>query len=274
MRKTTLIWIILLFSINVYSQGKISFPFASNYDEDAQISIGIQYNFVNQNYQLQLKENWQTNYPLDYPVDANTYLGELKSISGKKGYGASVSIPVDIRIDENFYLNISPSFLFVNNLAMEYTALNEDLPPLIRKSRHILSSKNGTNFNAFEIPFSVKLRSDEKVLKNKYNRYRAYMIAGVRLTRWLDIDKEYKQLTQESEQPPHALVLKPSYLSWEAGLGADILFTHFRVSPEIKFNQSFGNVFDMKNTLANKNKFMAPIEKSLIRNIYFSLIFQ
>lgn len=274
MRKITLIWIISLFSINVYSQGKISFPFASNYDEDALLSIGIQYNFVNQNYQLQLKENWQTNFPLDYPMDANTYLGDLKSIYGKRGSGASVSIPVDLRVDENFYLNFSPSFLFVNNMGVEYTSMNNELAPLVRRSRHIISSTQGSNFNAFEFPFSLKLRSDEKLLKNKFNRYRAYIIAGVRMTRWIDIEKEYQELTLENTQISPALILKPNYYSWEAGLGVDILFTHFRVSPEIKFNQSFGNVFDTNHSLASDNKFMAPIEKSLIRNIYFSLIFQ
>lgn len=274
MRKITLLIILLLFQLNSFSQRRISLPFSSSYDENAMLAIGIQYNYIHQNYQISLKENWQTNYPIDYGADINTHLGELKSIQSKSSTGISVSIPIDFRVDDNLYFTFNPSFMFINNLGIEYTSMNNTLAPLTRRSRHVISSIDGTNFNAFEFPLSIKFRSDEKTIKNNQNRYRAYLIGGLRYTQWIGINGEYNNLSKEVGIIPHSIILKPNYLSWEAGIGVDIFLPYFKVSPELKFNQSLSNVLNPNNPLADGNKFMAPIEKALIRNIYFGLIFQ
>lgn len=279
---------VLLYS-NSFGQRKISLPFSSSYNENATILLGIHYNLVSQSYQLKLKKNWQQDYPIYYgPGDINN-LGELKSIQSKPNIGFSVGIPVDIRTNDNLYFTFNPSFLFFNGLGIEYKSMglnpelgNGAIDPewenrtIVRRQRHVISKSEGTNFTAFEFPLSIKFRSDEKVLKNKFNRYRAYLIGGARYTRWIGINGEYEALLDANNPAaiPQALIMKPGYLSWEAGLGADIFFAYFKMSPEIKFNQSFGNVFAPNHALAQDNKFMAPIEKGLIRNIYVSLIFQ
>ncbi|MFD2555691.1 PorT [Sphingobacterium tabacisoli] len=269
----------ILFSINSFGQRKISLPFSSSYNEDATILLGIQYNVVVQSYQLQLKKDWQK-HRIDYgDTDLNS-LGELKSIQSKPSIGFSVGIPVDIRANENLYFTFNPSFLFFNGLGIEYQSTGAkpewEGKSITRKQRHVINSAEGSNFNAFEFPLSVKFRSDEKILKNKFNRYRAYLIGGARYTRWIGVNGEYKGILQQNpESIAPSLVMKPGYLSWEAGLGADIFFAYFKMSPEIKFNQSFGNVFDPGHKLAqDNNSFMTPIDKGLIRNIYVSLIFQ
>lgn len=265
----------ILFYQSSWGQRKISLPFSSSYDENATILLGIQYNVVSQSYQLQLTDGWQ-NLDIDFgDNDANT-LGELRSIQSKPNIGFSVGIPVDIRANDNMYFTFNPSFLFFNGIGIEYSSIDNSKPALIRRQRHIMSSTDGTNFNAFEFPLSFKFRSDEKILKNKFNRYRAYLIGGARYTRWIGIDGEYKELLNSNNPTsiPQSLIMKSGYLSWEAGFGADIFFAYFKMSPEIKFNQSFGNVFAPNHELARDNKFMAPIEKGFIRNIYLSLIFQ
>lgn len=285
MKYTVLIIGGILFCLSGFGQRKISLPFSSAYNEDATILLGIQYNMVSQSYQLQLKKDWQMN-PIDYGEgDANT-LGELKSIQSKPNIGFSVGIPVDFRVNENLYFTFNPSFLFFNGLGVEYTPLQPNLPttteidspiisPLTRRQRHVKGSSDGSNFNAFEFPLSIKFRSDEKILKNKFNRYRGYLIGGARYTRWIGINGEYDALMENSARDiPHSLIMKPGYLSWEVGFGADIFFAYFKMSPEIKFNQSFNNVFDSNHSLAQSNQFMAPIDRGLIRNIYVSLIFQ
>ncbi len=267
--------------VAAHSQWRVSLPFSSNYDEDAVILVGLQYSYINQNYQLNLKENWESNYEIDYPGDNMHDLGAIKGIHSKSSHNFAVGIPVDIRVDNNLYFTFNPTFQFINNSGIAYTGTDlsgADLPSktLVRRSRHIHSSVEGSNFNSFEFPFSIKFRSDEKILKNKINRYRGYLIGGARVSRFIGIDKEYDLLLKERENSVivQSLILQPSYLSWEVGVGADIFFPYFKMSPEIKFNQSFTSILDPDHALSRDNKFMAPLEKGFIRNVYISLIFQ
>lgn len=270
----------VLFCSLSFGQRKISLPFSSSYDENAFLLLGIQYNMVTQSYQLGLKKDWQS-HTIDYGDTDLKTLGDLKSIQSKPTAGFSVGIPVDIRANDNLYFTFNPSFLFFNGLGIEYTSMNlidadkdNALKTITRRHRHVATDNDGTNFNAFEFPLSVKFRSDEKILKNKFNRYRAYLIGGARYTRWIGINGEYEALKNLPSEIPPNIIMKSGYFSWEAGLGADIFFAYFKMSPELKFNQSFTNVFDKKHELNKGNQFMAPIEKGLIRNVYLSLIFQ
>lgn len=264
------------FTYNVNAQKKISLPFSSTYDEDAPILIGIQYTLVSQNLQLTLKDNG-ARYPIDYPDGDIDHLGEVRSIYDASGLGFSVALPIDMRASDNLYITFHPSFLFVNKLGVEFTPTNLEAEAIIKRQKHILGSKEGSNYNAFEFPLSIKFRSDEKFFLHKENRFRAYMTAGARYTKWLAMNKDYKALetNMNANQPiTRPLVMKPGYLSWEAGLGMDIFLPYFKVSPEVKFNQSFGNVLDNQTNIASNNKFMGSLDKGLIRNIYFGLIFQ
>lgn len=261
----------------VHAQKKFSLPFSNVYNEDASILIGFQYSIAAQNLQLTLKDNWQKNNPISYPDGDIDNLGELRSIHDASGIAVSVAIPIDVRTTENLYFTFNPSFMFVNNMGVNFTSKSPDITNLVKRQKHILGSTDGSNYNAIELPLSIKFRSDEKYFLHKENRFRAYMIAGARYTKWLALSKDYGQLLtnlQNNQQIPNALVMKPGYLSWEAGLGIDIFLPYFKLSPEIKFNQSFGNVFDNQANIATNNKFMGSIDKGLIRNIYFGLIFQ
>jgi len=121
---------------------------------------------------------------------------------------------------------------------------------------------------------SIKFKSDEKILKNKSNRYRTYLLGGLKYSRFLSIDKEYKEIMSMVSMKPEPLIVKPSFISWEAGLGVEIYFTYFKMSPELKFSQSLSSILDHHNVLAQDNQFMAPLDKAFLRNIKFSIIFQ
>lgn len=274
MRKLSLFVVSLLLVILAQGQGRISLPFSSAYDEDAPMLLGIQYNYVNQNYQLKLSKNWQS-LPIDYGKDHIYTLDDLQSIRSHNSHGFSVSLPLDVRANPNLYFNFSPSFLFINHSGIDYTSQDSTKTSLRRRTRHTIGNSTGTNFNTFEFPLAVKFRSDEKYLKNKFNRYRAYMLGGVRYSRLIGINKEYRGWeNQQREEVPDPLIVKPQHTSWEVGLGADIFFPYFKVSPEIRFSQSFGSVLDKTHDLNVGNQFMAPLEKAYLRNIYVSLIFQ
>jgi len=255
----------------LYAQ-KYSFPFGNSYDEDANILIGIQYSYINSRYILDLNQDWSTT-GIDYgPTHSNT-LPNLKSIASPAAHGMSVGIPIDFRMTDNLYANFSPSFVFINNTRVIFTDTDPEILPNERYTRNTLENRTGTNFNSFELPLSLKLRSDEKIFKNKFNRYRGFITAGARYTSFLGLTTEYNRLKHEPEKP-YPLVLKNGYFSWETSVGVDIFFTHFKMSPEIKFSQSLGNVLDKRHELTIDNQFMDKLDKAFIRNIYFSLTFQ
>jgi hypothetical protein len=268
----------LLLSIHaLMAQNLISFPF-SGYDEDASIQIGFQYNYINQNYQLKLKDNWKQLFEsLDSDSESLTYLGELKSIQSRSSAGFSIGLPMDFRWSEKLSINFNPSFNILNSIQIVFSPIDTDRNPIVRKSKHVLQDLRGDNFNSFEFPVALKFRSEEKALFDSDAKYRAYVLGGVRLTRWVGLIKQYNDLRLESKnnrQVPEGIILRPEYMSWEVGVGFDIFLSFFKVSPEIRFSQSINNILSNNHLLSAENKFMAPIDRGLVRNIYFSLIFQ
>ncbi|MCY4779586.1 PorT [Sphingobacterium sp. UT-1RO-CII-1] len=281
------ILLIIALSFNVKGQRGLSLPFSSFYDENAWLSLGLQYNYVNSTFKVGLKEGWGNMGTTNLPNTNQLYIREFNSITSASSHGMSVGLPIEIRFTDNLSSTFQPTFTFINSVAINYEGdLNAanitnnpeqiQLRTLTRRMRHVEGDENGTNFNSFEFPLNIRFRSDEKILKNKFNRYRGYITAGARYIRWAGIVGEYNGWL-ESGNPadfPQALVFKPGYFAWDAGIGVEIFFPYFRMSPEIKFSQSFGDVLDHKHQLAQNNDFMAPLEKTFIRNIQFSLIFQ
>lgn len=270
-----LLVILVLANLFSYGQKRFSLPFSGTYDEDATVLLGIQYSLGFNNYILKLNENWPN---MDLPPENHNFsLQKITSIKSTPAININVGIPLDFRVNENLYTTFVPSFTFINQSQVSYTGKtqNGDEKTINLRTRHGEGSLEGTNFNSFSFPVNIKFRSDEKFLRNKFNRYRAYLSAGARYTRWLGINKEYNELTENKSLQTYALIMKPGYYSWEAGVGVDIFFTYFKVSPEIKYVQSFGNILDTKHILSDpKNFFMGPIDKALAKGVYISVIFQ
>jgi len=61
----------------------------------------------------------------------------------------------------------------------------------------------------------------------------------------------------------------PGFGSYEVGLGFDIYFEFFKLSPEIKLSNSIGNVL-----VNGDNPYSTPINKLTLHTISFSLIFE
>lgn len=288
MRKLGLsFFLILALIFNAKAQRGLSLPFSTFYDENAWLSLGLQYNYVNSVYKVGLKDNWAT-MGIGNVQSANIeYIRNFTSIKAVASNGMSVGLPIEVRITDNLSTTIQPTFTFINSVAINYEGdrnaaniTNDpdqiDMRTLTRRMRHLEGAENGTNFNSFEFPLNIRFRSDEKILKNKFNRYRAYITAGARYVRWAGIVGEYNGWLDIADPAdrPQPIVLKPGYFAWDAGVGVEIFFPYFRMSPEIKFSQSFGNVLDDKHAFNDNNSFMAPLDKTYIRNIQFSLIFQ
>ena len=282
MRKFLLIGALLSVCLLSHAQRRLSIPFGSAYDEDAPIVLGINYAYINSKYIVSLQED-ALNGSI-FSSGHSDHIQRLQSINSSSSHGVSVGIPIDFRITDLWYASFHPNFTFINHTGITYSGEDGSGNPqeLIRRQRHEASSSDGTNFNSFEFPIRLRLRSEEKYFLHRENRYRGYITAGAKLTRWIGITEEYSKM--KSIHPTNwtnALIMKPEYGSWEVGVGAEIFFTYFKLSPEIRFSQSFGSVLDQNNDLSRYvpstgegNPFMGKLDRVLARGIYFSLIFQ
>jgi len=254
---------------------RVSFPFGGVYDEDAWLSMGVRYNYVVSSYKIGLKADWASMGTTNLPINNELYIGQFGSIEGAVDRGMSIGMPIELRKNDNLSFIVQPSFVFINGTGIAFSDLPEDSEPIIIRTRHV--GLKGANFTSFEFPVGLRFRSDEKSTKRKFLRYRGYVTAGARYTHWTRLAREYgdyETIKGNGNTVPQPLVMKPGYVSWEAGLGMELCFPFFRVSPEVKFVQSLGDVLDHDRPFAQGNSFMAPIDKMFVRNVQFSLTFQ
>lgn len=162
--------------------------------------------------------------------------------------GVGLGLLSDLRLGENVDLRFSPTILF----AKKRLGFNYD--PTSPISKVVKAS-------LLELPLTFKFKSDRR------GNYRIYLLGGGKYSR----NVAPKSKPQNNFNPSNDEVkLKPDFISYEFGLGVDIYFEYFKMSPEIKWSQSFGNVLDKRDP----NSFNTPIDKLLLRSIQFSLIFE
>ncbi len=105
----------------------------------------------------------------------------------------------------------------------------------------------------------MKLKSD------RIGDFRAYILGGVKYTLAIGGKKADADI-----DPLDKLVKNVGgFGSYEAGLGCDIYFEFFKLSPEIKIANSFGNVLVPEN-----HPYSSPISSLGLHTLTFSLIFE
>ncbi len=96
--------------------------------------------------------------------------------------------------------------------------------------------------------------------------FRAYVLGGVKYSQAIG--------TRVNADAGAALADKfvknvGSYGSYEAGIGCDIYFEFFKLSPEIKLSNSFGDLM-----LHENHPYSRPIDKLSLHTLMFSLVFE
>jgi hypothetical protein len=110
-----------------------------------------------------------------------------------------------------------------------------------------------------EFPLSLKLKSD------RIQDFRAYVMAGVKYSDAIGSKKN----KPETDPLDAILTNKNGFGSYELGLGCEIYFEYFKLMPEVKLSNSFGNILTPEN-----NPFSSPISKLSLHTVTFSLIFE
>ncbi|MNI79123.1 hypothetical protein D3C73_1355560 [compost metagenome] len=113
----------------------------------------------------------------------------------------------------------------------------------------------------FEFPLGIKIKS------NRLNNFRAYWLGGAKYS--IDIASKKKTFDEGESAVNKLLKNERNYLSYETGIGFDLYFEYFKMSPEIKVSYSTSDILKHDDTA-----YANPIDKLKLRQFTFSLIFQ
>ncbi|WP_345947860.1 outer membrane beta-barrel protein [Mucilaginibacter sp. PAMB04274] len=209
------------------------------------LSFGFSFQYIRQDYKIIKQPDWRT--PIRDPETGNNLTSPLTSISSRSTPGFSVGFITRYRLSENLEARTTPALVFADR-ELNYTFENG--------SDNLTRQVQTTSV---DVPLLLKLRSD------RIGNVRAYILGGVKYSMAVSKGKP-----DENEAPlQQRLRNTRGFASYEAGFGFDIYFEYFKMSPEIKVGNSFGNVLVGGNT-----PLAAPINKLFLHSLMFSLHFE
>lgn len=239
MRRSLILSLICLISFGAKSQEN----WGGGVD-DERLNFGFQFNYVSSEFKVLKAAGWE-DMLIPEPLEYNT----LRSVSSSSKPGFGIGLVSNLKMTEHTDLRFTPSMVFADKeLRFDYRLQDETLVKTVQST-------------FVDLPLGVKLKSDRR--KN----FRAYMIAGGKYSRNI-ISK--KKLDDTDLVDAEKLVAnKRGFFSYEAGVGIDFYFEYFKMSPEIKFSQSFNSVLDRRN-----NSFDRALDKLYHKGIQISLFFE
>lgn len=215
--------------------------------DDEVIHFGFTFQYVSAEYKIFKKSAWRDPY---YDAEINSFATDsLYSISSPLSPGFGLGFVTNLRLGNNGDFRFTPALVFSDRL-LDYRYKD---PAKFRQQK--------VQSTLVDLPVGFKLKSDRR--KN----FRAYMIGGAKYS--IDIISK-KKLNDTGFAPAEKLVKNTRGILWyEAGIGLDLYFEFFKLSPEIKLSNSYRNVLIPEN-----HPYSTPIDKLLLRNLQFSLYFE
>ncbi|MBB2149374.1 type IX secretion/gliding motility protein PorT/SprT [Pedobacter gandavensis] len=225
--------------------------------DDTDLHFGFTFQYISSEYKLLKKTDWKESPGLI--TDLPDYVPRgLSSISAKPSPGFGIGFVVNQKLLENVDVRLTPILVF-NDRILTYRF--ENIP--ITAGQPFLDVEKKVQSTLVEFPLGLKIKS------NRRNNFRAYMIGGVKYS--TDISSKKKSDNTKVTDPMEMFLNnKKSFLSYEAGLGMDLYFEYFKMSPELKLSYSFDSV--MKREVPHV--FSNPIDKLMLRHVTFSLFFE
>nr|WP_315421846.1 outer membrane beta-barrel protein [uncultured Pedobacter sp.] len=237
--------------------------FAQNWGggiDDEDWSFGFNFQYISSEYKILKKPNWRSPFyevptSFDPSYDPNSGIpvtSTLNSISSPPSQGFGLGFVMNRMISDNFDIRATPSLIFSDRVvAYEY----EPMAPFQTVVERTVQS------TMFEFPLGIKVKS------NRLNNFRVYWLGGAKYS--IDIASKKKTFDEGETAVNKFLKNNRNYLSYETGIGFDIYFEYFKMSPEIKLSYSANDLLQHDNTV-----YANPIDKLKLRQLTFSLIFQ
>lgn len=215
--------------------------------DDERLNFGFTFQYIASEYKILKKASWRTPFP-DPDRSGQPATSNLKSISSPVSPGFGIGFVVNNSLTKNIDLRLTPTLVF-NDRKMLYSYEVEE--PISKTVKATM----------VDLPLGLKLKSDRLM------NFRAYMLGGLKYS----IDMASKNKTNDIEASVLEKNLKNqrNFLSYEAGIGFDLYFEWFKMSPEFKMSYSFKDIVKHEG-----NAFDTPIDKAKLRHFTFSLFFE
>jgi hypothetical protein len=209
------------------------------------LSFGFSFTYVSSDFKIGKQADFRDAFLDESGAQVK---GPLNSISSKSTPGFAVGFLTRYRLTEHLEARTNPSLVFADRvLHYSYVNPSEDVDKKVQTT-------------SLDIPLLLKLKSD------RLGDFRAYVVGGLKYTQAIGSKKNADANLDLSEK----LVKNVGgFASYEAGIGCDIYFEFFKLSPEIKVSNSFGNVLQRGN-----DPYSAPLSRLGLHTIMFSLIFE
>lgn len=217
--------------------------------DDENIHFGFSFHYIHADYKIVLKPDWQTPYS-----DASNSISadSLYGVKSPFSHGVGLGLLADVKLTENANLRFTPTLAF-SNKTVNYR-YNPD--PQAEVTEKLIRT------TYIDLPLLFKFKSDRK------GNMRGYLIGGGKYSINVTSRKRYDDSPLSAENK--LLKTKPGYFSYEAGIGFDIYFDFFKMSPEVRWVQSIGNLLDDREP----NMYNYPIDRLTLRNFQISLFFE
>ena len=183
------------------------------------------------------------------------FIASLKSLSSPTSAGFGIGFLIKSKLTSHIDARLTPTLVFNDRLLnYEYVDNQVNNPGVPLTQRKVQATM-------IDLPVGLRLRSD------RLGNFRAYMLGGFKYS--MDLASG-KKTNDNAAAPINKLVKnKRNFLSYEAGIGFELYFEYFKMSPEIKLSYSANDLLQHDNTV-----YANPIDKLKLRQLTFSLIFQ
>ncbi|WGQ08541.1 outer membrane beta-barrel protein [Pedobacter gandavensis] len=225
--------------------------------DDTDLHFGFTFQYLSSEYKVLKKADWKESpgYISDLPGDVPR---GLSAIAAKPSPGFGIGFVVNQKVLENVDLRLTPVLVF-NDRVLTYRFENVPIIP----GQEFLEVEKKVQSTLVEFPLGLKIKS------NRRNNFRAYMIGGIKYS--ADISSKKKSDNTKVTDPMEMFLNnKRNFFSYEAGLGMDLYFEYFKMSPELKLSYSLDNVMKRETP----HVFSNPIDKLMLRHVTFSLFFE
>ena len=210
------------------------------------LSFGFSFGYVSDYYKIVKNPNWRTPF-LDKTNGNQPVTSYLNGISSPGSAGFAIGFLSRYTVTDHFEVRVTPSLIFADrNLYYDYVDPSDNVTKTVQTT-------------TIDAPLLLKLKSD------RLGDFRAYLIAGAKYSYSIGANKADPQDNLADKTIKNAT----AYTSYEVGVGCDIYFEYFKLSPEIKISNSIGNVL-----VPESQPYSTPINKLFLHSLMFSLYFE
>jgi hypothetical protein len=229
--------------------------------DDEPLHFGFTFQYIGSEYKIQKGLNWREDIiEVDAAAGRPPIREQVKSISSTLNPGFGIGLLANLYVTKHLDLRFTPTLIFADRVIdYEFESGNSYEQETVKSPAGF--TRRAVSSTMVDFPLLLKLKSERK------GNFRAYLIGGLKY----GFDIGAKKNADDADNTYFNKLLKnqQGIFSYEAGLGFDLYFEFFKLSPEIKIANSVNSVLRR-----GEDPYSTPLDKLFLRNFIFSLYFE